>query len=158
MPISAKDLRRDEQLTLRANVTITQRDKAGRYVSRRKIRNLVVAKGRDLAVEMLGGTANAAPTHIALGTGSTAVTDADTALGSEQYRDLITRRRNFTARIQFQLYLDTTMGNGFNYTEAGIINVRNGVSILFARVIFAAIGKDSSTTLTVSWDVYLTSS
>lgn len=146
------------QIQLRCNVTLTARDARGRFKARRKIKNLVVATGRDLAVEMLGGTANAAPTHMALGTGTAAVADANTALGSEIYRDLITRRRAFTSRIQYQLYLDTTQGNGYSYTEAGILNVRNAAAILFARVTFAAIPKDSATTLTVSWDIYLTSS
>ncbi len=147
-----------EQLQLRANVTIIARDRRGRFVARRKVRNLVVAVGRDLMVEMLGGTANAYPTHIALGTSSTAVADTDTALITEMYRDLITRRRPFTSRIQFQLFVDNTQGNGSTYTEAGIFNVRNGVSVMFARVTFVGIPKDSSTAITASWDIFLSAS
>lgn len=153
-----KDQRTPEQLTLRANVTITSRDTKGRFLARRLVKNLVVAAGRDLVVEMLGGTANAHPTHIAVGTGATAVTDLDTVLVTEIYRDLITRRRPFASRLQFQLFMDTTQGNGYSYTEAGIFNVRNAVSVLFARVVFAAVPKDSSSNLTISWDVFLTSS
>lgn len=151
-------LAKSEQLQLRANVTITSRDAKGRYLTRRKVKNLVVAVGRNLVVEMLGGTNNAEPTHLALGEGEVAVTDADTALGSELYRDLITRRRSFSSRIQYQLFLDTTQGNGNDFTEAGLFNVRNGVSTMFARVVFIPVPKDSSSNLTVSWDIFLSAS
>lgn len=146
------------QLGLRCNVTIEARDADGRLKFRRKAKNLVVLAGRDLLVEMLGGTENAAPTHMALGTGAVAVTDGDTALGTEVYRDLITRRRVLSSKIQFQLYLDQSEGNGSTYTEAAILNVRNGVSILFARVTFAGVAKDASSSLNLSWDITLASS
>lgn len=146
------------QQRFQCNVTLTGRDKRGRFIFRRKAKNLVTLTGRNLVVEMLGGTANAAPTHMALGTGSVAVTDADAALGTEAYRDLITRRRTFSSKIQFQLYLDQAEGNGTTYTEAALINVRNGVSVLFARITFSGISKDSSSSLTVSWDINLASS
>ncbi len=157
MTISAK-VKKDEQLQLRANMSLIARDRFGRIKYRRKVRNLVVAVGRNLVVEMLGGTNNAYPTHLALGTGTTAVADGDTALQAESYRDLITRRRNFSSRIQYQLFLDSTQGNGVTYTEAGLFNVRNAVSVMFARVTFVGVPKDASTNITVSWDIYLSAS
>lgn len=143
---------------MRCNVHLVGRDKAGRFAFRRRAKNLVVLAGRDLLVEMLGGTANAAPTHIALGTDNTAVVDGDTALGAEEYRDLITRRQAYSSRIQFQLFVDVGDGNGFTYEEAGIMNVRNGTSKLFARVTFDPIPKTSASTITVTWDITLTAS
>lgn len=148
----------DARLTFRANVTVTRRDLTGKIIEEIKIKNLLVATGRGLMVEQLGGTANAAPTHMAMGTSNTPVTDADTTLAAEYYRDLITRRRAFTSRIQYQLFLDTTQGNGVTYSEAGLFNVRNGSSIMFARVLFTGIPKDNSSTLTLSWDISLASS
>ena len=145
------------QMRLGVNVRLELTDKHGTILKTRETKNLVVAVGRDLVIEMLGGTVHAEPTHLALGTSSVTQTDSDTSLGAEQGRYIITRRRSFTSRIQYQLFLDTTQGNGYTYTEAGLFNVRAGVSKLFARTTFEGVVKDSSTNLTVSWDITLTS-
>lgn len=125
-------------------------------------RNKVVDAGLNHVVDMLGGT-GVRPSHIGLGTGTTAVTDGDTQIETEQYRDVITRRDKLSKAIEFQLFLGLNDGNTFNYTEAGLLvtGLQNGSAgdpaTLFARNVFASVTKNSSVELTLTWKITLTS-
>lgn len=145
------------QMTLSANVLIEERTAAGKLVRRLRRRNLVVAAGRGLVRDILGGLFWA-PTHMAVGTGTTAVADGDTALQASVYQDAITRRVSLTSAIKYQLFIPTTGANGNSITEAGIQTVVGAVTTLFSRVTFPAFAKTASNTLTISWTINIASS
>jgi len=145
------------QFKITGNVLIeVHRD--GKLLQATRHKNLVVATGRDLVRNLLSGKPNYWPNYIALGTNSTAVLDGDTALNTEAYRDVITARREYTSKIQFQLFIGQAFGNGNTYTEAGIFNDRSAVDTMLARVVFAGIAKTAADTITLSWDITISSS
>lgn len=150
-------MKKQSQAALMCNVVIEERDLKGRLVKRVKAKNLVVLAGRNLLRDLLAGTGTA-PTHIAVGTGTAAVADADTALQTQVYSDYITRRVQQSSAVKFQLFIPTTSANGYSLTEAGIQAVLGATTTLFARIIFPAFAKNGSNTLTISWTISIASS
>lgn len=141
-----------------ANVYIQVLDaKSKRLIKAIKGHNLVVLNGRNLTRDLLGGDFNRDPNIIAVGTDNTAVTDGDTALGTEVFRNLITARIQGSSKITYQLFISDTQANGNTLVEAGLINERNGADTLFARIVFAPIVKTGAVTVTITWEVNLTS-
>lgn len=130
-------------------------------------KNLVVTTGIELMRDLLGGISKR-PSHIGLGTGSTAVVPGDTSIETEAFRGEITRRDNLPTGIEFQLFLGLNDGNGFTYTEAGLLETgfQNGSvgdpAILVARVVapadFTQVTKTISVELTVTWQILITAS
>jgi hypothetical protein len=130
-------------------------------------KNLVVTTGIELMRDLLGGIAHR-PSHIGLGTGSTPVIPADTAIEMEEFRGEIVRRDNLATGIEFQLFLGLNDGNGFTYTEAGLLETgfqNSGAgdpAILVARVVspvdFTQVAKNNSVELTVTWQILITAS
>jgi hypothetical protein len=151
-------IRPKEQFRLVPNLAIeTFRPSDGaRWLT--EARNLVVDDGIGLVRDLLGGTGHR-PSHIGLGTGVTAPAAGDTAIETEQYRDVITRRDQLAAGIDFQLFLGLNEGNGFTYTEAGLLEtgIQNDApgdpAILVARATFTGVVKNNTVELTLTWTI-----
>lgn len=138
------------------NVLIEIRDtKTERLIETISDHNLVVNGGLNLLRDLLGGVRNAEPNFIALGENNTSPQPTNVTLGSEKYRAAITRRVQGSQSINFQLFVPQLSGNGFTYEEAGLFNVRNGVSTLFARIVFTPVVKSAAVTISLSWSVTL---
>lgn len=130
-------------------------------------KNKVVTDGIEVFRDLLGGTGHR-PSHIGLGTGTTAVDDGDASIETEIYRDIITRRNQLAAALEFQLFLGVNDGNGFTYLEAGLLETGSqfgdplDAATLVARVVaptdFTAVAKTISVELTVTWTINLTAS
>lgn len=131
-------------------------------------KNLIVTTGIESIRDLIGGT-GFRPSHIELGTGTTAVAAADgTTYGgtveTPVYRDEITRRDDLASGNEFQLFLGLNDGNGVSYTEAGILqtgfqnSAAGDPATLVARAVFTAVPKTSSVELTLTWTWTLTAS
>ena len=95
------------------------------------------------------GDAITAPTHVAIGTGTTAVTGADTTLETEVLRDACTNGKVGTDKVSYTKTWATTDGNGNSFTEAGAINAASA-GTLANRKIFPEFAKTASYELRVS--------
>lgn len=141
------------------NVTIETRRPGAPYLEREvRARNLVVDNGISLLVDLIGGT-GFRPSHIELGTGTTAADPLDTVVETPEFRAEITARDKLVKAIQFQLFLGLNDGNGFTYTEAGLFEtgLQNSApgdpGILVARALFSPVIKNNSIELTVTWTI-----
>lgn len=84
------------------------------------------------------------PTHIALGTGTTAAAACDTALETEVYRDAISSSVKPAAKkVRHILSLSAGQGNGNTLTECGLITAATG-GTLQNRIVHSPIIKTSS--------------
>ena len=100
------------------------------------------------------GDAITAPGWVAIGTGTTAVTGADTALETEILRAACTNGKVSTDIVSYTKTWATTDGNGNDFTEGGAVNAVSAGT--FAnRKVFPAFSKTSSYELRVS--VYIKS-
>lgn len=144
----------DEQPAL-DNVHIVLRGPDGEVKAERTIHNLITTVGRNAIVEQLvASPANAKPTHMAVGTGTTAAAAGDTALETELDRNALTSKTR-SANV-LTMVGDWAAGDGTGaITEAGILNASSGGD-LYARAVFSSISKGASDTLTITWTWTLT--
>ena len=84
-----------------------------------QMRNLIYGDSTDL------------PSHVAMGTGTTAVANDDTTIETELYRKLIdARTKPGTSKVMFQGTLSAAEGNGSTFTECGAFNAASGVTMV----------------------------
>jgi len=128
-------------------------DNLGKIKEVKKYHNLVVNSGLNLIRDALAGDSVTFPTHMALGTGTTAEAAGDTALENEVFRDVITKTsKTGTGNVQYKYYLSSQDANGYNISEEGLFNAAS-VGTMFARVTFPADEKTSSEAWTFTHDV-----
>jgi len=99
--------------------------------------------------DFIYGDTITAPTHIAVGTGTTPALASDTTLETEIYpdganRNTITSRTKPSARkVRLQMLISAGEANGNALTEVGVLNAATG-GTLMNRVVHTAINKDAS--------------
>jgi len=113
--------------------------------------NLVVTTGKNLIASRLKDTTDAAMSHMAIGTGSTAAAAGDTALGTEAGRVALTSTTVTTNSVAYVASFGAGTGTGA-ITEAGLLNASSGGTLL-CRTVFSVINKGAADTLGITWTV-----
>lgn len=117
--------------------------------------NLVVNAGLNLIRDLLDGDAVAGLTHLAVGTGTTAVSASQTALTTEVFRAAVTSRTSNAQQLVVSYYLPSGSANGNTLAEAGLFNAA-AAGTMFARVKLAStIVKTASIAVTFTWTINL---
>jgi len=118
---------------------------------RRGAPNLVTNAGKALFANLFIGSGTA-PTHIALGTGTTAAAAGDTALETEVYREAATRSRvTITVTNDGSQYTKTfTIDATHSLTEAGLMNAA-AAGTLACRQVYTALPVLSGDSLKATW-------
>jgi len=100
-------------------------------------------------IQIAAGTA---PSHAAVGTGTTAALITDTILETEVYRASAVRTRTTVVVANDTAYYDTTINvlGTYDVTEAGLLNAASS-GILFARQVFTAVPVSAGVVLKVVW-------
>ncbi len=136
-------------------------DKDGNVLLDKDVLNTVVNGGKAfIAQSMIKTTVNTpvAMTHIGIGTGVTAATVTDTALGTEVGTRQTVTPTNVTTTVTndtIQYVATFAAGNGTAaITEAGVFNASSAGTML-CRTTFAAINKGALDTLTITWKVQI---
>jgi hypothetical protein len=118
--------------------------------------NLVVDSGLAFIVSRMKDTTQGAMSHMAVGTGTTAASDAQTALVTESARvafDSTTLVTTTVANDSIQYVATFNPGVGTAaITEAGLFNAASAGTML-ARTVFAVINKGALDTLTITWKI-----
>lgn len=121
----------------------------------RDVKNLIVTVGRDgIMDQVLASPTIIKPTHMAIGTGSTAPAAGDTALGAEIDRNALTSKTRSGGVVT--MVGDWAAGDGTNsaIAEAGIFSQASGTDAthpMYSRATFTAVNKGASDTLSISW-------
>lgn len=94
----------------------------GEILEEEKIHNTVVNNGLNLVRDFLGDVSVNAPKYIAIGTDDTAVTNSDSALGTEVERELATIDTVTDYQVEFSKTF--TFGSGVSYAieEVGLFD------------------------------------
>ena len=139
-----------DAITIKGTVHV-QHHRHGRLVREQHVHNLVTASGRNAIRDLMaGGTDH--PAEMAVGTSSTTPVSSDTSLGNQVFRKDITQTTSGAQLVTFRVYLTSGEGNGSILREAGIFTT---AGVLVARVVFDAVEKSSSDTLTIAWSLSL---
>lgn len=133
-------------------VTLTVLDSDMKVKEVREFDNLVVTTGCELIASQFCDETMEKPSHMAIGTGTTAPKKADTALETEVKRKAFkTNASRVGATVTYQAEFGPTEGTGA-ITEVGIFNHATAGTML-NRATFPVVNKQASDTLIVSWSV-----
>lgn len=140
-----------ESVKVLGNLSVKLYDETGLIKDTREVKNLVVAVGKDLIASRLVGNALPIPSHMALGSSSTAASTSQTALGGELGRVVLdsTARTNNTISYVATFAAGTATGT---VQEAGIFNDGSSGNML-CRTTFSAVNKAAGDTVVVTWNV-----
>lgn len=141
-----------ETLVVLGTLRIERRDILGNLIEAREVPNLVTTVGKNVIANRLAASpTNAAMTHMAIGTGSTAAANGDTTLGTEVARVAITSGTPSTNTVVYVATFPAGTGTA-TIAEAGMLNA-SSVGDLLCRSVFTAIVKGASDSLTITWTV-----
>lgn len=133
-------------------VTLTVLDSDMKVKEVREFDNLVVTTGCELIASQFCDETMEKPSHMAIGTGTTAPKKADTALQTEVKRKPFkTNASRVGATVTYQAEFGPTEGTGA-ITEVGIFN-HTSAGTMLNRATFPVVNKQASDTLIVSWSV-----
>lgn len=147
-------MRKDKNLfKLDYNVVITRLNHYTKeIIDVEKIHNTVVNDGLNLVRNFLGDVSVNAPKYIAIGTNNTAVTNADTALGTEVTRALATIDVATDYQVEFSKTFEFGSGESYAIEEVGLFDSATASgSTMFNRALAGTTKNvDSDTDLAVT--------
>lgn len=143
-----------EQMSVKGRLSVVLFDADGKVKQSQEIPNLVVNTGLAFIASRMKDTTDAAMSHMAVGSGTTAAAAGNTALetqiGSRVSLTSTTVTANATA------YVATfAAGTGTGaITEAGIFNASTAGTML-CRTVFSVVNKGADDTLQITWTITL---
>lgn len=146
-----------EKLGVLGRLTLVLKGSDGAVKDVREVKNLVVNTGLGHITTRMIGTSQGSMSHMALGSGSTAATGGDTALGSQlgsrNAFDSVTQSGSSNESLVYVTTFNPGDATGA-VTEAGIFNAASS-GVMLCRTVFAVVNKGASDTLEVTWTVTL---
>lgn len=135
---------------IKGRARLVLRDEHGRVKRDETVENLITDAGRDAIIARLASSpGTAVPTHMAVGTGTTAAAAADTTLETESDRNALTS--NTVSDNVLTMVGDWAAGDATAaLTEAGVLSASSS-GTLFSRAVFSEINKGASDTLQITW-------
>jgi hypothetical protein len=130
----------------------------GIVIERQRINNLVVDSGLNIIRDRIAGSSTAAVSHMAVGTGTTAVSASNTALATETHRNAITETIATNKVMTLKMYLSSNQANGGGTStlrEIGLFNAASGVTMFARALLSSPIAKSTSVTVTFTWQIDL---
>lgn len=135
----------------REGMLVLEHRRSGILLAYRVIPNLITDLGRALSANLLIGT-DTAPSHIALGTGTTEAAEADDVMEAEVYREAAVRSRvtmqktDDGSQYQYTFNIDAA----YDISEAGLLNAASG-GVLICHRVFTAVPVMNGDTLKGTW-------
>lgn len=141
-----------DTISIEGKLNIKLFDEEGNLKDERNVHNTVVTAGKNFIADQLSTTPGSTKmTHMAVGTGTTAVDPGDTTLVTENDRNAVTSSTDTTNVLT--VVGDWAAGDATAaITEAGIFNAASNGTML-ARSVFSAINKAAGDTLSITWTV-----
>lgn len=113
--------------------------------------NVIVNGGRDRIAALIAQDSSAFPSHLAIGTGSTAAAVTDTALGTEVDRNALTASFASAGVATFKAFFSKSEANGNTIAEVGIFDQAASGTMFCRAVLSSTVAKTSSISLNVTW-------
>jgi hypothetical protein len=148
-----EDEMKEETIKMRGDVNITIIDSDGNKEIQ-EYKNLIVNGGKTAMAKLLGGDSGYATdqiSKIAYGTGSTAATTGDTALGASVLVKTATVTYPAFNKVMFSATMGTSEGGSNTFQELGLLT--NNHSYLFSRLIISPITKSAAYQIQVDWTI-----
>lgn len=140
-------------IKITGKVHICLKDRFGNIKDEETVKNLVVTTGKYHIADQMSDQGQAAMSHMAIGTGTTAAAAGDTALETELDRNALTSKtQGSDSDANKVTYIaDWAAGDGTGaITEAGIFNSGSAGDML-CRSVFSVKNKGAGDSLTLTW-------
>lgn len=139
----------DIKVTGQLGIVVT--DEHGNIKEQRQHQNLVVTVGKAwIAARMKATGAPNEMSHMAVGTGTAAAADGNTALGAEAARVALSSSVS-GAVVTYTASFPAGTGSAA-LTEAGILNAASAGTML-CRTVFPVVNKGASDSMAITWTV-----
>ena len=135
-------------------VKITKTNQFGEVTQEFEVPNLVVATGKIYIAGKMIAQASDTPTHMShmgIGTGTASPADADTTLGTQTGRVLLSGNLQDNNSITYTATFPAGTGTGA-ITEAAIFNASSAGTML-CRTTFPVVNKAAGDSIAVTWTV-----
>lgn len=113
--------------------------------------NVVTNNGRDRIAAIISQSSVVFPSHIAIGTGTTAVAVTDTAMETEVDRNALTATTDASGVVSYQAFFSKTEANGSTISEVGLFDAAAGGTMICHALLGATVAKDNTISITVTW-------
>jgi hypothetical protein len=140
-----------ESVSLKGNLEVILLDQNGIQKDYRKIENVVVAVGKQIIAARLVGNTIAIPSHMAVGTDSTAAATGQTALGGELGRVVLDSTTRVSNVLTYVATFPAGTGTGA-LAEAAILNAASTGNML-CRTTFSVVNKAIGDSIVITWNV-----
>lgn len=146
-----------ERIGLKGTILFELYGPDGRRKERREVKNLVVNAGLTKAAKFFAGTDTPAVDYIAIGTGTDAAANGDTALQTEVARAQGSKSTVTTTVTDdtYQVQVTFAAGTGTGaITEAGLLDAVSSGDLL-CRQVFSVVNKGALDSLQVTWKIQM---
>lgn len=116
-----------------------------------EVPNIVTTVGINFVASRIEGVDDAVMSHMAIGTGTTAVSASDTTLETEAARVALTSTTATNEDVVFVATFPAGTGTGA-ITEAGILNDAS-TGTLLCHTVFSVVNKGADDAMTITWTV-----
>jgi hypothetical protein len=142
-----------ENIKANGALSVVLTDAQGNVKDTREFKNLVVTTGLNYIVSRMKDATATAMSHMELGTGTTAASAGDTALGTaiSGSRTALTSTTVSSNTITYVASFAAGTGTGA-VTESGIFNASSAGTML-CRTVFPVVNKQSGDSMTVTWTI-----
>ena len=140
-----------ESVSLKGNLEVILLDQNGIQKDYRKIENVVVAVGKQIIAARLVGNTIAIPSHMAVGTDTTAAATGQTALGGELGRVVLDSTTRVSNVLTYVATFPAGTGTGA-LAEAAILNAASTGNML-CRTTFSVVNKAVGDSIVITWNV-----
>lgn len=123
----------------------------GALKAEQEVKNLVVTTGLGFIASRMKDTTQAAMSHMAVGSGSTAAAAGNTGLGTELGRVALTSTTVTNNQTVYVATFPAGTGTGA-VAEAGIFNASSAGTML-CRTVFAVVNKEAGDSMSITWTV-----
>ena len=144
----------ENNLSVKGRLSVVLRDADGNVKQSQDIPNLVVSSGLAFIASRMKDTTDAAMSHMAVGSGTTAAAAGNTALGTQIGSRVSLTSTTVTANaVAYVATFAAGTGTGA-ITEAGIFNASTSGTML-CRTVFSVVNKGADDTLQITWTITL---
>ncbi len=117
--------------------------------------NVVTNVGRNLFASLLVEDISLFPGYLAIGTGNTAASTTDAALGTEVHRNVLISASASAGVITYKAFFDKSEANGNTIAEVGLFDAASSGNMFCRSVLGATVTKTTSISLSITWTLTL---
>lgn len=113
--------------------------------------NLIVNAGRNRIAALIAEVSSAFPSHMEIGTGTTAAAVGDTALETAVVRNAIVSATESSGVATFKSFFSKSDANGSTISEVGMFDQSSGGTMFCRALLSTTVAKTSTISLSITW-------